>query len=77
MILCYIIWYIVDHKIPGIIVFLWLFIFISFYFLFKFPGLVNASALCVITMLLVIGYELQVRKIGEAISSRTGQPVYP
>jgi len=76
MILCYITWYIVDHRTPGIIVFLWFFIFITFYFLFKFPQIQSASGICVITMLLIIGYELQVRKIGELIATRTGQPYY-
>lgn len=77
MVASYIAWYIVDQRTAGVIVFMWLFIFISFYFLFRFPRVVNASAVCVVTMLLIIGYELQVRKIGEAAAERTGQPVYP
>jgi hypothetical protein len=77
MVLCYIAWYIVDGKTPGVIVFLWLFIFITFYFLYKYPRMLMGSALCVVTMVLIIVYELQVRKIGKAIATRTGQPFYP
>lgn len=77
MVFCYNIWYIVDEKTAGAIIFLWLFIFITFYFLFKFPRLLYAGALCVVTLLLIIGYELQVRKIGESAATRTGQPYYP
>ena len=57
--------------------FLWFFIFVAFYFLFKFPRIQNASAVCIITMLLIVGYELQVRSIGKIVATRTGQPYYP
>lgn len=77
MVFCYIIWYIVDERTTRVVVFLWLFIFITFYFLYKFPRLLMGSALCVITMLLIIGYELQVRKTGKAVAAHTGQPYYP
>ncbi|KAI0550139.1 hypothetical protein F4679DRAFT_544134 [Xylaria curta] len=70
-------YYIVDEKVPGIFVFLYLFQAISIYFLLKFPQFTPAVVLCMVTQVLVIGYELQVLKIGIAISESTGQPYYP
>jgi hypothetical protein len=33
--------------------------------------------LCMVTQVLIIGYELQVLKIGVAVSESTGQQYYP
>jgi hypothetical protein len=70
------IWYIPDEKTPGIIVFLWLFIFVEYYFI-KFPRLVSTVIITVTTQLVIVGYELQVEKIGETRAARSGQPYYP
>ncbi|KAI1426104.1 hypothetical protein F5Y12DRAFT_713554 [Xylaria sp. FL1777] len=70
-------WYIVDEKMPGIFVFLYLFQAVSIYFLLKFPQLTPGVVLCMITQVLIIGYELQVLKIGIEASEATGQPFYP
>jgi len=77
MILSYLIWYIPAEKTPGIVVFLGLSIFCSYYFLLKFPLFIPASIITVITQVLIIGYELQVRKIGVQAAEQTGQPYYP
>ncbi|KAK5627874.1 hypothetical protein RRF57_003589 [Xylaria bambusicola] len=77
VVLTLITWYIVDEKVPGIFVFLYLFQALSLYFLLKFPQLTPAVVLCMITQVLIIGYELQVVKIGIAASESTGQPFYP
>ncbi|KAI0431412.1 hypothetical protein F5Y09DRAFT_330357 [Xylaria sp. FL1042] len=77
VVLTLITWYIVDEKVPGIFVFLYLFQAISLYFLLKFPHLTPAIVLCMVTQVLIIGYELQVLKIGIAASESTGQPFYP
>lgn len=70
------IWYIPDQKTPGIIVFLWLFIFVEYYFI-KFPRLAAPIIITVTTQLVIVGYELQVRTLGEAVATRSGQPYYP
>ncbi|CAK7231686.1 hypothetical protein SBRCBS47491_008015 [Sporothrix bragantina] len=77
MIVSFIIWYIADEKTPGIIVFLWLFIFCEYYVFIKYPRFVAASMITIITQVLIIGYELQVRKIGLAKAESTGQRYYP
>ncbi|KAK4097486.1 hypothetical protein N658DRAFT_518600 [Parathielavia hyrcaniae] len=77
MCLSLIIWYIVGGRIPGVIVFLWLSIFISYYFFVKFPRFLPAVLIAIITQVLIIGYGLQVLAIGKAAAERTGQPFYP
>lgn len=73
----YIIWYIVDGRTPGVIVFLWLWIFCLFYVVFKMPKLVVVGILSIVTAILIIGYELQVQKLGVQVSESNGQPAYP
>ncbi|KAL0941993.1 uncharacterized protein CTRU02_204756 [Colletotrichum truncatum] len=77
MIFTFIIWYIVAEKTVGVIVFLWLFIFVEQYFVLKYPRFMPVWLITIITQVLIIGYELQVRKIGEAAAAATGQPYYP
>ena len=77
MIGAYIIWYIVDGKTPGVLVFLWLWVFAAFYFVIKFPRLVIVAIISLVTAVVIIGYELQVKKIGVAASTKNGQPAYP
>lgn len=72
-----IIWYIVDERSPGAIVFLWLSIFIEYYFFLKYPRFVPAVMIAIVTQVMIIGYELQVLAIGRDVAERTGQPYYP
>jgi hypothetical protein len=71
-----IIWYIVDQKTAGVIVMLWFFIFLEMYFFIKFPRFIAIFLVCIVTQVLIIGYELQVRKIGVVAASASGQPYY-
>lgn len=73
----YIIWYIVDGHTAGVLVFLWLWTFCCFYIVVKMPKLIVAGILGLVTCILAIGYELQVRKIGVQASEGNGQPAYP
>ncbi|GKT77484.1 MFS transporter protein [Colletotrichum tofieldiae] len=77
VIFSYIIWYIVVERTAGVIVFLWLFIFVEQYFVLKYPRFMPVWLITIITQVLIIGYELQVQKIGEAAAAATGQPYYP
>ncbi|OBT57952.1 hypothetical protein VE04_03041 [Pseudogymnoascus sp. 24MN13] len=72
-----VIWYIAGEKTPGVLVFLWLFIFLEMYFFLKFPRFVPIWLVAIVTQVLIIGYELQVRKIGIKAASASGQPYYP
>ncbi|SPQ26191.1 fb124d18-d113-4d36-8e44-4087545a0d13 [Thermothielavioides terrestris] len=77
MCLSLIVWYIVDGHVPGVIVLLWLSIFINYYFIIKFPRFLTAILITIVTQVLIINYELQVLAIGRAAAERTGQPVHP
>lgn len=59
------------------IVFLWLFIFLEMYFFIKFPRFVAIFLVCIVTQVLILGYELQVRVLGVAAATASGQPYYP
>lgn len=76
MVFSYTIWYIVAEKKAGVIVFLWFFTFIDFYFMLKFPRFVPAVIIVIITQILIVGYELQVRTIGLERAEQTGQRYY-
>lgn len=56
---------------------LWFFIFLEMYLFLKFPRLIAIWLVTIITQVLIVGYELQVKKIGIAAASKTGQPFYP
>jgi hypothetical protein len=72
-----VIWYIVDQKTAGVIVFLWLFIFIEMYGFLKYPRFIPIWLVCIVTQVLIIGYELEVRQLGVAQATSNGQPYYP
>lgn len=50
-----VIWYIVDEKTPGVLVFLWLFIFFEMYFFLKFPRFIPIWLVTIVTQVLIIG----------------------
>jgi uncharacterized membrane protein YccC len=76
-IFCYIIYYIVDGRTPGVLVFYFLFILAFGYIPAKKPRLALAAVIAAVTSTLVIGYELQVRKIGTSEATTNKQRYYP
>ncbi|PTB50194.1 hypothetical protein M431DRAFT_95903 [Trichoderma harzianum CBS 226.95] len=76
MITSYIIWYVVDQKTPGILVFLWLWFIVLGYLFVKFPSLFSIWFVALIASIVMIANELQVRKLGEAAVLASGQAVY-
>ncbi|TVY78574.1 Uncharacterized protein LSUE1_G003688 [Lachnellula suecica] len=77
MVCSIVIWYIIDQKTAGVIVMLWFFIFLEMYFFLKFPRFIPVWLVSIVTQVLIIGYELQVRKLGIEASTASGQPYYP
>lgn len=73
----YIIWYAVDGKAPGVIVMLWIWMLLAFCVILKRPKLIIAGMISITTVLVVIGYELQVKAIGVRLAEQSGQPAYP
>lgn len=77
MCLSLVIWYIVDGRPAGVIVFMWFSVGICHYFFLKFPRFIPAVMIAIVTQVLIIGYGLQTLKIGQEVAERTGQPYYP
>ena len=77
MILSLVAWYIVDGHPAGVLVFFWIFCSMGFYVPLKLPRYTTVGVISIITMTTIIGYELQVQKIGVKISTSNGQPYYP
>ncbi|KAJ9660707.1 hypothetical protein H2201_006786 [Coniosporium apollinis] len=79
MVFAFFIYYIPNRNVVGILVLLWLFAGVGFYFVVKYPRFIIAALIGVVTTTLIIGYELEVRKIGTAAATSNGQgylPVY-
>ncbi|GKZ29492.1 hypothetical protein AbraIFM66950_005192 [Aspergillus brasiliensis] len=77
LVLSLIVWYIVDQKTPGVIVFLYLANVFEYYFYVKVPQYFGASVIAIVTLNVIVGYELQVRKLGLEVATSNGQPYYP
>ncbi|KAK9854929.1 uncharacterized protein MYU51_003195 [Penicillium brevicompactum] len=77
LVLSLIVWYIVDGKTAGVIVFLYIANVFEYYFYIKLPQYFGASVISIVTLNVIIGYELQVRKLGFPEATSNGQPYYP
>ncbi|KAF1355905.1 hypothetical protein EJ07DRAFT_131149 [Lizonia empirigonia] len=77
MCVAWLIWYIPDQRTAGVIPLLWFFVAIGFYIPLKRLDLVIVGMISVVTVTMIVGYELQVRKIGILAATTTGQPAYP
>lgn len=77
MVLALVAWYIVDHRAPGVIVFYAIFIMCLHYGFIKYPQFMPTWMISMVTLTLIIGYQLQVTKIGIAIAESMNQPFYP
>lgn len=73
----YIIWYIVDQHPAGIIVFTGISMFLYHYPLIKYPNNAVIPMIGMVTIMLVVGYELQVQQIGILQSVSNGQAYHP
>ncbi|KAH8672385.1 hypothetical protein BGZ61DRAFT_105508 [Ilyonectria robusta] len=70
-------WYIVVGKTAGVIIFLYLANVIEFYTYVKKPHLFGPSIIAIVTLNIIIAYELQVKAIGSDVAESNGQPYYP
>lgn len=77
MVASLLIWYIPGKSIPGIIVFLFIFVSIAFYIPIKMFRFRAVGMISIITTTMIVGYELQVRRVGEAVATSNGQTYYP
>ncbi|KAI5367819.1 Putative ER transporter, 6TM [Septoria linicola] len=70
-------WYIVDEHTAGIIVCFFVVMHLGAYIMLKHPVYIQVGVIFQITNALIIGYELQVRKIGVVVATTNGQAYYP
>lgn len=73
----FVVWYIVDGQTAGVLVFEFIWIFCCFWVLVKRPRFVVVAIISSITSVLIVGYELQVRKIGVQVAISNFQLYYP
>ncbi|KKA20157.1 Uncharacterized protein T310_5811 [Rasamsonia emersonii CBS 393.64] len=73
----FLIWYIPDGKTPGVIVFLFLYVAIAYYIPIKKPRYTMMGMINIVTVTMIVGYELEVRKVGEKVATSNGQDYYP
>jgi hypothetical protein len=71
------IWYIGGQTAAGTITVLFFFFCGDFYIQIEFPQYRLIALVCILTTTLILGYELQVHRIGEEIAISNGQPYYP
>lgn len=76
MLAAWLVWYIPDQKTPGVLVVLYIFIFAGHWVLLKRVDLLIAGLISMVTCVMIIGYELQVRKLGVEAATSNGQPFY-
>lgn len=77
MVVSYIVWYIVDQHPAGIVVFTGIAMFFYHYPLIKNPADPVLPMIGMVTVNLIVGYELQVQKIGISQSVSNGQSYHP
>jgi hypothetical protein len=77
MVASYIDWYIVDQHTAGVIVFVGITIFLYHYLLVTSPDNPVVPMIGMVTVVLIVGYALQIKKVGIAISESNGQQYHP
>ncbi|PVH80431.1 hypothetical protein DL98DRAFT_654821 [Cadophora sp. DSE1049] len=77
MVVSYIVWYIVDEHTAGVIVFLGIAMFLYHFTLIKNPEDPVVPMIGMVTVILIVGYELQVSQIGVPLSVSNGQVFHP
>ncbi|KAL2865730.1 uncharacterized protein BJX67DRAFT_174312 [Aspergillus lucknowensis] len=70
-------WYIPGKRTAGILVFFFLFVACAFYIPVKQFRFRVAGIITIISTAMIVGYELQARKIGQQNVSANGQTYYP
>jgi hypothetical protein len=77
MLAAFVCYYVPDKHRAGVIVFLWLFTSIGTWVPLKRPQMAIVGIISIVTNVLIIGYTLEVEKIGERIATSNGQEYLP
>lgn len=76
MLAAWLVWYIPDEHTAGVLVFLWLWVSIGMYVPLKKPQFLTIGIISVVTTIMIIGYQLEARKVGIARATSNDQPYY-
>ena len=76
MLAAWLVWYIPNKNTAGILVVLYIFISAGHWVPLKRIDLIIPGLISMVTCVMIIGYELQVRMIGEQLATSNGQPYY-
>ena len=76
MIASYIAWYVPDQKTPGILIFIWIWFAVLGYLYAKFPRIQASWFVALIAAIVMVGNELQVRRLGVKAVEAKGQAIY-
>lgn len=71
-----VIWYMCDRNRPAILVIFLIYMTGWLLFLLKNPRYAVVAIISSVTVILIVGYELQVDVIGQTVAASNGQPVY-
>ncbi|KAK5738191.1 hypothetical protein LTR17_006221 [Elasticomyces elasticus] len=77
MVVAFIAYYIVDGHTAGILVFYFIFLHGGVYIVSKYPKYIPVGMIVQVTLTLILGYELQVRKVGVQVAVSNGQAYFP
>ncbi|KAK0957362.1 hypothetical protein LTR91_021914 [Friedmanniomyces endolithicus] len=77
MLVSWVAYYIVDGRTAGVLVFFFIFLHGGIYIIVKHPSITPVGMITQVTLTLILGYELQVRKIGIAVATSNGQAYFP
>ncbi|KAL1966238.1 hypothetical protein VTN77DRAFT_4790 [Rasamsonia byssochlamydoides] len=77
MVASLVVWYIPAGQTAGVIVFMFVYIAIAYYIPIKKPRLTMMGMINIVTTTMIIGYELEVRKVGKQVATSNGQDYYP
>jgi hypothetical protein len=72
-----VLWYMCDQKPAAVIPVFYLYACCGLYVLIKFPKYAIVAVLSVVTVILIIGYELQAGVLGLKLATSNGQVYYP
>lgn len=70
------IWYMSDEKPAAIIPLCYLYFALALYFVFKKPKHIITAVISIVTLILIVGYELQDKKLGTRLLESNGQQYY-
>lgn len=77
MVAAMVIWYMCNGNHAAILVIFWIYMSCWLLFMIKMPQYAVVAMISSITVVLIIGYELQVDIIGRAVATSNGQEFYP